>query len=207
MVSSASAKARKYYNKWVKYELELKRWGYTIPSLLANRLLPLLTTGKENVVDVGCGTGLVGRELQLLGWRGNLVGVDIAEKRLVEATKKLAYRHYVQADAELLPFKDEAFEIVASAGMVGLSGITSVNEMLRILKPGGYLACIACEIKNSPGSPALFKKIVKQLNNLYNTQIIHRESIGRGYTKRKDKEYYVYYILKKGGSRRARVTK
>jgi demethylmenaquinone methyltransferase/2-methoxy-6-polyprenyl-1,4-benzoquinol methylase len=76
--------------------------------------LELLNVARNsNVLDVGCGTGLlfshVATEAQ------TIVGVDISGKLLLQAKKRarnLRNVHLVQADADHMPFKDNYFSVV-----------------------------------------------------------------------------------------------
>jgi len=73
-----------------------------------------LTVASQNVVlDVGCGSGL------LFGHVAprtvTMVGVDLSRNLLLKAkerAKEHAQVHVVQADADHLPFKDDAFSLV-----------------------------------------------------------------------------------------------
>jgi len=73
-----------------------------------------LTVASQNVVlDVGCGSGLlfghVAPRTEMM------VGVDLSRNLLVKAkerAKEHAQVHVVQADADHLPFKDDAFSLV-----------------------------------------------------------------------------------------------
>jgi demethylmenaquinone methyltransferase/2-methoxy-6-polyprenyl-1,4-benzoquinol methylase len=76
--------------------------------------LELLNVARNSeVLDVGCGTGLlfshVATEAQ------TIVGVDISGKLLLQAKKRarnLRNVHLVQADADHMPFKDNYFSVV-----------------------------------------------------------------------------------------------
>jgi ubiquinone/menaquinone biosynthesis C-methylase UbiE len=138
-------RGRQYYNKLVDYESLVRQEGFLCPGLLVKNLKPYLNNG-QTILDVGCGPGLIGDEVAKVGWSGTLIGIDIAEKRLQEAASKSVYTFCVHADAYHLPF-GRRFDLVISNAMVGLTGPKSVQEMRRVIKPSGHLACIAGEIK------------------------------------------------------------
>lgn len=111
--------------------------------------------GDEQVLDVGCGNGLllIGAAQQLTtgtavgvdSWRGDLLSNNEAAKvRHNAALAGVADRVQVQsADARDLPFEDGRFDIILTSLMLhhlGKTGReTAVREMLRTLKPGGQL--------------------------------------------------------------------
>jgi len=71
------------------------------------------------ILDVGCGTGLlfnhVAEKTQMT------VGLDISKKALLlakERAKKLANVHLIWADADVLPFSDEAFSHVFAITLI-----------------------------------------------------------------------------------------
>ncbi|WP_375449873.1 class I SAM-dependent methyltransferase [uncultured Devosia sp.] len=121
---------------------------------LANQIAPW--TGDENVLDVGCGRGLmmVGAARRLT--TGKAVGVDLwhAEDQAdnsPDAALENARREGVQdrvsvetGDARVLPFGDASFDVVLSHWVVhniaeAADRSRAVDEMLRVLKPGGVI--------------------------------------------------------------------
>jgi len=104
---------------------------------LARARAALVPPGPGDLLDVGCGGGLLAPHVQ--GYRH--VGVDLSARALA-----VAARHGVegvQADAAALPFSDASFDVVV-AGEV-LEHVTNlestVAEALRVLRPGGTFVC------------------------------------------------------------------
>lgn len=102
------------------------------------RCLAHLRTGINRLVlDCGCGTGML---LELLSDHGNLlVGVDCSHAMLTLARSKVGSSPAVGlicADADNLPFKPEAFDLVVSFTMLGNlpSHATTVIEIARVAK-------------------------------------------------------------------------
>ena len=77
----------------------------------------LVLQGDERVVDVGCGTGRLTRELRARVPRGCVVAVDRSETMLAQARHNLADLGVpaVRADAAALPFLDEWDVIFSTA--------------------------------------------------------------------------------------------
>lgn len=98
----------------------------------------------ERILDVACGTG----ELTVkIAKRVNaeVYGLDISRSAILKA-KSLAERenvspHFVIADAEAIPFKDESFDkIVCSSSLEHFKNdIKALKEMRRVLKMGGIV--------------------------------------------------------------------
>ena len=189
-------KARRFYNNSPQYEEFKKSEGWQVPKLLVALTMPYLD-GSKRIADIGCGPGLVGKELDRVNWRGALIGVDIAEQRLREAAQKPSYNFCIQADAYRLPFCDQVFDVVLSSAMVGLTNSNSIREMLRILKLGGFFACATGEIKSKDWCRKRFQEAKQYLEKLSGARILCSQDLGSGYTNEYDDEHYVYYLLRK----------
>lgn len=126
----------------------------------AERLLDLAPWhGEEQVLDVGCGRGLLlitaarrltsGRAVGVDVWHGLQLSGNRAQATLENARRAgVAERVEVQdADARSLPFADASFDVVLST--LVLHNIPSqegrrqaVREIARVLKPGGHVAIL-----------------------------------------------------------------
>jgi predicted TPR repeat methyltransferase len=115
--------------------------GYRVPGLLAALVRSHGRPGLD-VLDLGCGTGLVGTALGPLA--GSLVGVDLSPRMLEEAARKGCYT--ALHDADIAPWLAQAgpasFDLVVAADVfiyIGdLQGI--FQEVRRLLRPGGLFA-------------------------------------------------------------------
>ncbi|MDB6096881.1 MAG: bifunctional demethylmenaquinone methyltransferase/2-methoxy-6-polyprenyl,4-benzoquinol methylase [Francisellaceae bacterium] len=103
------------------------------------------------VLDLAGGTGdLTQAILPLIGIEGKVILSDINAAMLIEARKKLINKgliykiHFIQADAESLPFPDAYFDCIIIG--FGLRNITdkarALKTMYKILKPGGRLVIL-----------------------------------------------------------------
>jgi SAM-dependent methyltransferase len=113
--------------------------------------------GDENVLDVGCGRGLFligaakrlkkGKATGVDAWQSRDLSGNSAEAALTNAKLEgVATRVKLEtADARQLPFAAASFDVVLCS--LTLHNIPSsherakaLNEIVRVLKPGGYLA-------------------------------------------------------------------
>jgi len=102
----------------------------------------------QRVLDLAGGTGDLARRFsQLVGNDGQVVLADINSSMLDVGREKLTDAgivgnlHFVQGDAQRLPFADGSFDCITIA--FGLRNVTNVPaalaSMARVLKPGGRL--------------------------------------------------------------------
>lgn len=70
--------------------------------------------GVESVLDIGMGTGWLTNRLGFYLPEAHIVGLDFASGMLEEAQKKWADFTVVQADARVMPFKNETFNVLLS---------------------------------------------------------------------------------------------
>jgi len=111
------------------------------------------------VLDVGCGTGVLAREIaSRLGSACSVVGLDRNEAMLEVARQKAPDIEWKHGRAEALPFDRAAFDAVVSQfGLMYFDGrIAAIQEMIRVLCPGGRLAvAVWGSLERTPGYAAL----------------------------------------------------
>ena len=95
------------------------------------------------VLDMGCGTGLVGQYLAERGFK-SIVGVDASAGMLEQAAKKRAYTDLVEmflGKPDTFPPKfHNAFDVVTASGILAEGHLDNkvFDEMIISLKVGGY---------------------------------------------------------------------
>jgi SAM-dependent methyltransferase len=94
----------------------------------------LLPPPSGTTLDIGCGEGRVGAELERRGYR--VLGVEQSPSLAARARER---HEVVEADAADLPFEDASFPLVVSFNslmdMDDAAG--AVREVARVLEPGG----------------------------------------------------------------------
>jgi ubiquinone/menaquinone biosynthesis C-methylase UbiE len=132
---------------WEEVAVEYTKDRLGIFERYARRLLELLhPSSGSSILDVGCGSGAV--SLGATTWAGPeglVIGSDIAVKMLQMGRSNAEDVNtdltFCQMDAERLGLKDASFDSVACA--FSLFQFTdmeqALNEMWRVLKPGGRL--------------------------------------------------------------------
>ncbi len=132
----------KSYDQWAEtYDAEMMQTGYRHPAIGVGLMARYLPAGQGPVLDAGAGTGLTGELLKILGF-APLVALDLSPAMLARAGEKDIYAELHQARlGGRLPFADGQFAGVISTGVftTGHVGFEAVEELLRILCPGGRL--------------------------------------------------------------------
>jgi predicted TPR repeat methyltransferase len=130
------------YDEWARtYDADLAAWSYQAPARVATTVLTRLPDA-ESVLDVGCGTGLVGRELRARGYAGRLVGLDLSQASLDVARERGGYDSLERADLQQpLALDDDGFDAVMCVGvMTYLPDVESAwREFARLARPGGLV--------------------------------------------------------------------
>ncbi|MEJ0047526.1 MAG: methyltransferase domain-containing protein [Rhodospirillales bacterium] len=117
---------------------------YHVPQQLVALIVecPEAPGGKWDVLDLGCGTGLVGVELKQRA--RSMTGVDLSRKMLDKAREKNVYTRLEQLDlvAMMKPEAAAGYDLVTSTDVFIYIGKIDdiVAEGLRLLRPGGLFA-------------------------------------------------------------------
>lgn len=101
----------------------------------------------EIVLDIGCGAGFdLFVAAGLVGKNGRACGIDLTLEMVNKASRMLTRAGVTNfeieiADAAVIPYNDDTFDLVMSNGVINLSPNkdTCFKEILRVLKPGGRI--------------------------------------------------------------------
>ncbi len=149
-----------------------------------DRLVSLVPTSPDqHYLDVGCGNGAapihIARKFGL-----NVTGIDVDPEQIAlaqAASQDVMNAQFFMVDGTQLPFDSNHFDIVGTNKVMHHipEWVTAFEEMIRVLKPGGYLLytdfifpgwvahigqILVKEVSGFPTKPALETIIAK--NNL-----------------------------------------
>ncbi len=117
---------------------------YNVPEMALHKKIQLAaflrSTISGNVVDLGCGSGIVGGILAANSRIAHLHGVDF-DGNLADLAKQNGYAEFTASDLARIPLPDAQFDAAISICVLehvdDLAG--ALREARRILKPGGRL--------------------------------------------------------------------
>jgi predicted TPR repeat methyltransferase len=118
-----------------RFEAHLISLGYRVPGAMRRVVLEYLDSTGEigSVLDLGCGTGLMGVAIGDLPM-GTLTGVDVSGRMLEEAAAKGIYTALHEADAVAwLGEAQETFSLILAADMVCYFG--ALESLLSAVAP------------------------------------------------------------------------
>jgi SAM-dependent methyltransferase len=143
--------------------------GVTGPGMAEEIRIARLLLGlghRDVVLDVACGPGNFSREFaRTVGPDGLVVGVDASRTMLERGGEELRRADpgnvcLVRTDATALPFAEASFDAVCCFAALHLFGepFAALDEMRRVLKPGGRIALMTSvrrELTLKPLKPVL----------------------------------------------------
>jgi predicted TPR repeat methyltransferase len=156
-----------FYRKWAAdYDHQmLDLLGYISPASIAEILVEHLPDSEAAILDVGCGTGLTCRVLAERGY-SKLDGIDFSSEMLDVSRERGIYRNLLQADInQPLSLDSDCYDGVISSGTFthGHVGPEPLQEIFRVLKPGGLLACtVHLDLWQSMGFETAFSALLDQ---------------------------------------------
>lgn len=130
------------YDEWARsYDDDLAEWSYQAPAVVAETVVARHPMA-ASALDVGCGTGLVGRALRAGGFTGRILGLDISQASLEIAQQSGAYDSLEPADLQQrLPLDEDSVDAVICVGvMTYLPEVEAVwREFARVARPQGVV--------------------------------------------------------------------
>jgi ubiquinone/menaquinone biosynthesis C-methylase UbiE len=111
----------------------------------------------QRVIDVGCGPGILTRELVARVGAANVAAVDPSQPFVVAARERLPGVDVRLASAESLPFEDGAFDGALAQLVVHFmtDPVAGLREMARVTRRGGLVATCVWDLagERAPLSP------------------------------------------------------
>ena len=115
------------------------------------RMIREYIVNEHKVLEIGSGTGNYTGYISSTG--ADVMATDISSKSLEVASLRYSKNKnikYQAADMEQLPFSDESFDVICSAGSLSYGSYAKVSkEIKRVLKSGGYFICVD-SLNNNP---------------------------------------------------------
>jgi predicted TPR repeat methyltransferase len=110
------------------------------PEIIAG-IAAWLLPRSARILDAACGTGLVGACLKRFGF-AEVHGLDMSAGMLAVSERKHAYRALTMGElGGPLPYRSEEFDAVTVSGAFTPNHAPpeSLDELLRVTRPGGYV--------------------------------------------------------------------
>ena len=131
------------YDQWAnEYDDNLTDdFGYVMPRMAAETFARFVPKDGK-VLDAGAGTGLVGVELNKLGY-SDIEAMDLSRGMLeVAGTKNVYGALHQKVMGEPLGFESGTFDAIIGVGVLtlGHAPAHSLDELVRVTKPGGVVA-------------------------------------------------------------------
>ncbi len=154
VLSGDPEKIQEYYDQWANaYNSDVSNEEYTGPKFIANFLATLksdnglkaIDASNPNIqiLDAGCGTGLVGIVLKHKGYQ-NVDGCDLSPGMAEKARSTGAY-NVLESGVDLTKineaYEDNQYDATVCCGVFTLGHVppTALSELIRITKPGGWV--------------------------------------------------------------------
>jgi predicted TPR repeat methyltransferase len=140
--AKSNEELKQKYDAWAAdYDRDVESVRYSLPALAAGLIGRYVAPDAGEVLDAGCGTGLLGDPLHLLGYQA-LAGIDLSREMLARAEARGVYQELCAMDlGARLDFADDRFAASTALGVLtpGHAPPTALDEMLRVTGPGGHL--------------------------------------------------------------------
>mmetsp|Transcript_7560 Transcript_7560/g.30715 ORF Transcript_7560/g.30715 Transcript_7560/m.30715 type:complete len:233 (-) Transcript_7560:136-834(-) len=165
--AQTSEESEKIYNEWAKvYDSTMDPDKYQAPiglvkHLVAKKLLPDTSC---KILDVGCGTGLLGKYCKEMAGYSNIDGMDNSQGMLDEAAKKDVYGKLFKGTlGEKLDCESNVYDGAVSSGVFtpGHAPASGLIEVARMVKVGGIVCyTLKLDLYEASDYPAIHKQLV-----------------------------------------------
>jgi len=132
-----------FYDEWGdkdKYNKDMIDWDYTGPKETVNTFNKYAKNKGILILDAGCGTGLVAKELKSFGYN-NFHGVDLSQK-LLDSVPKDLYKKLDKIDLnQPIKNEDNFYDAVMCVGTFTFAHVkaNALDEFVRITKNRGLI--------------------------------------------------------------------
>ena len=185
----SSEYAKKLFNNYADYFEEhlLNSLKYQVPFIIKEKLKPLNIPKNSKVLDLGCGTGLIGKNIVDLF--PDLVGVDISANMIEETRKKEIYTELHISDINDFLLKNvQEFHLVIAADVFLYIGDLEIifSSIKKFLNSNGYFLFtieLSTEIDQTDfqlGNSRRFSHSVEYIENMskdFGFEVVDKEEI------------------------------
>ncbi|MEI8703005.1 class I SAM-dependent DNA methyltransferase [Mesorhizobium sp. ISC15] len=192
------------YRGWASaFDLDQARVGYCGPIIvaeLAGAVQTAYLAGPRNaiaILDAGCGTGLVGVELERLGFR-LIDGFDLSEEMAEKARQTGAYRDArgnVDLNGPLSGHSSASYDVTVCCGVLTLGHVRpdGLRELARVTRPNGF---VIASTRKSYAETTSFEEQVRRLQD--EGVLIPAQCLKNGrYVAEEDAHYWVFRVPEK----------
>lgn len=194
-------KISQFYHKWSEnYDKDVTNQNYCAPEYIASYFEDIhqqagickLNKEQVEILDAGCGTGLVGVELKKKGYR-IIDGCDISQN-MIEIAEKLKVYRSLSANVDLNDmdtFKDNQHDVVISCGVFTLGHVPpeALNEIVRITKTCGL---VVISTRTSYYDKTNFQEVCYNLESIGKIEIV--EHIIGPYIEEENAHYWTFKV-------------
>lgn len=203
LISQHENKAVEFYDECAKdYDNAVAEDGYIkiteyAPEVLKQLFLeehPDLQLENAYILDVGCGSGLIGTALQKSGFKV-FDGIDASQGMLDVAEEKNIYRNLMKGkltETEKFDLQDGTYDGLLCMGCIGPAHIDfalALQEFHRLLKKGGIAVYTISDVFDQ------VSMLEKHLKYFYNEQFVLLK-VERSFY-RKGRSCHLYSLMKK----------
>jgi SAM-dependent methyltransferase len=174
-------------NNQSKWEFDNRLYQKHLELYLDKMYGYLKSTGAQNVLDVGCGEGIVYRAMRERGYGGAWTGFDFSDEAVRFARQASPEANWRQASAYEIPFHDKTFELIFSSQVFEHlpNPAQPLSECARVAQKWLLLSVplepwfrsltwisVTLKVGQDPGhvnhwTPRAFKKFVQPAGRLY----------------------------------------
>ncbi|MBD74039.1 MAG: hypothetical protein CMM96_00895 [Rickettsiales bacterium] len=178
-------KLKEYYKKWSNsYDNDVRSCQYNGPETITNILTQNYNIYGSIILDIGCGTGLLGDYLSKNKYQIMIDGIDISPEMIEIARKRKYYDDLRIVDIfNVTTTQNKKYDYIVSAGMFTHNhvGPSAVENILHFLERDGVLIFT---VRNSFAEQSNFKEYIvdlltrgkiKKFTNIENQKYIDEE--------------------------------
>ena len=140
---NTSDEVLKFYKDWTskdKFNKDMVDWNYTAPMNAVSLIKKCALKKDIQILDAGCGSGLVGIEMQKIGYH-NIDGIDLSQD-MINLIPKGIYQNVEVANLNKpLKCKNHKYDVLMCVGTFTYGHVKpqALDEMIRITKNRGLI--------------------------------------------------------------------